>query len=86
MRPNDCPVCHAPDGFHDEDPHSVARAAIPTELKRPSNSAMRRERRAATVDGIRPHLPRTPEQDAMERRIAGEMLRMPPVIPPELLP
>lgn len=73
MRPNDCPVCHAPDGFHDEAPHSAACEAIPDELKRPSNSAVRRERRAGTVDGIRPHLPRTPEEDALARKIYEQM-------------
>jgi hypothetical protein len=42
---------------------------------------------ANTVDGIRPHLPRTPEQDALERRLAEDMLRTTPAtIPPELLP
>ncbi len=41
-----CPVCSAPDGFHDEAPHSAAREAIPARLRRPSNSALRRERRA----------------------------------------
>src|SRR5688500_3025922 len=80
MRPNDCPVCRAPDGFHDEAPHSAAREAIPAELRRPSNSAVRREQRAAyvaanTVDGIRPHLPRTPEEDAMELYVAEQQRR-----------
>ena len=80
MRPNNCPVCHAPDGFHDEAPHSAAREAIPAELKRPSNSALRREARAAyieqnTVDGIRPHLPRTPEEDALELYVAQQQQR-----------
>jgi hypothetical protein len=61
-------VCNAPDGFHDEAPHSVARENIPPELRRPSNSAVRREQRAAyvvanTVDGIRPHLPLSPEDE-----------------------
>jgi hypothetical protein len=78
MHPSDCPVCGAPDGFHDEAPHSAAREAIPAELRRPSNSAVRRERRAQyvqehTVDGIRPHLPRTPEEDAMARRVYEQM-------------
>lgn len=75
-----CPVCEAPDGFHDEAPHSAAREAIPAELRRPSNSAVRRERRAQyvqehTVDGIRPHLPRTPEEDAMELYVAQQQQR-----------
>lgn len=74
MRPSPCPVCNAPDGFHDEDPHSAARAAIPAELKRPSNSAVRRERRAGTVDGIRPHLPRTPEELKLMEDMARALL------------
>jgi hypothetical protein len=40
-----------------------------------------------TVYGIRPHLPRTSEEDALERRLAEDMLRTTPAaIPPELLP
>lgn len=46
MQSRPCPVCSAPDGFHDEGPHSAAREAIPARLRRPSNSAVRRERRA----------------------------------------
>lgn len=75
MRNRPCPVCSAPDGFHDEGPHSAAREAIPAELRRPSNSAVRRERRAGTVDGIRPHLPRTPEEDLMRQELAIQYAR-----------
>lgn len=51
MQNRPCPVCSAPDGFHDEAPHSAAREAIPAALRRPSNSALRRER---YVDAIQP--------------------------------
>lgn len=41
-----CPTCGAPDGFHDDEPHSRARAAIPARLRRPSNNSIRAQRRA----------------------------------------
>lgn len=47
MAPAPCPVCGAPDGFHDEAPHDAAAARIPARLMRRSNSALRRERKVA---------------------------------------
>jgi hypothetical protein len=69
MRPNNCPVCGAPDGFHDEAPHAAARAAIPPELVRPSNSALRRERRAEEHAAEIMDMERR-QQRALERRFA----------------
>lgn len=40
-----CPICGALYGFHDEEPHNEANARIPAELKRPSNTAVRADRR-----------------------------------------
>lgn len=41
-----CPTCGAPGGFHDDGPHSLARAAIPAHLRWPSNNSLRAQRRA----------------------------------------
>ena len=47
-----CPVCHLPDGFHEDEaagPHSAARDRIPAHLKRHSNTVLRREGRRLAV-------------------------------------
>lgn len=52
MTPTSCPVCRQPGGFHDTDElfgrqaHRAARDRIPPQLRRPSNTALRREARA----------------------------------------
>jgi hypothetical protein len=42
-----CPTCQATGGFHEDGPHRAERDRIPAHLKRPSNTAARREQRAA---------------------------------------
>ena len=46
MRSQPCPICNAPAGFHDDEPHEQARALITAELLLPTGTAVRAAVRA----------------------------------------
>jgi hypothetical protein len=54
--PTPCPICAAPYGFHDDEPHERAAARVYLFAPvRQSNSAVRRERRRVrSADGAQP--------------------------------